>query len=293
MITCILQGGLGNQIFQIFAAIAYAVQHQHSFFFLDNYNINAGQNNRHTYWLTMFSALRPFLLSSIPAKEEDLYIIRETVSYWVDIPFPHPNANRHPTILVGYFQSYRYFDPSFHPIVQLLGIRKMQQQVVEKYGVDPTRKTISMHFRRGDYLLLPEVYILLDETYYLESLRILLRDDHDHDHDPKDITIRYFCEMDALEEVQDMIHWIQGQLQSPHRLVFEHGFPEAEDWEQMLLMSMCDDHIIANSSFSWWSAYLNPSETRRVCYPRHWFHPHYTIGTTVDLIPTSHQWIPV
>jgi hypothetical protein len=44
-----------------------------------------------------------------------------------------------------------------------------------------------------------------------------------------------------------------------------------EDWEELLCMSCCDHHIISNSTFSWWGAYVNPSIEKMVCYPLSWF----------------------
>ena len=74
---------------------------------------------------------------------------------------------------------------------------------------------------------------------------------------------------------------------------FKHHFPNVNfikcnydipDWEQMLLMSLCDHNIIANSSFSWWGAYFNKNPEKIVCYPSQWFGP--TLRNDVsDLFP--------
>jgi hypothetical protein len=63
-----------------------------------------------------------------------------------------------------------------------------------------------------------------------------------------------------------------------------------EDWEQMLLMSLCNHNIIANSTFSWWGAYLNDNPGKIVCYPEHWFMPEVKKDVT-DLF--EEDWIKI
>ena len=71
MISCKLCGGLGNQLFQIFTTIAYALKYTKPFFFLNNHQLGNGSNGstiRYTYWETFLTALKPFLknMNEIP-----------------------------------------------------------------------------------------------------------------------------------------------------------------------------------------------------------------------------------
>jgi hypothetical protein len=65
---------------------------------------------------------------------------------------------------------------------------------------------------------------------------------------------------------------------------------DLEDWEQLLMMSSCGHNIIANSTFSWWGAYLNSNPDKIVCYPETWFGPKAQ-HDTLDLFPED--WIKV
>ena len=59
------------------------------------------------------------------------------------------------------------------------------------------------------------------------------------------------------------------------------------------MMSCCKNHIIANSTFSWWGAYLNFSQEKIVCYPSLWFGPMLNQNNISDLIPEDENWIKI
>jgi hypothetical protein len=123
---------------------------------------------------------------------------------------------------------------------------------------------ISAHFRFGDYKNYPNIYTLLTATYYKNALNNILKDGI------KEYKVLYFCENDSVNEVNEIIDTLKSDFP---QINFIRADPQLEDWEQMLLMSLCKHNIIANSTFSWWGAYLNTNPEKIVCYPDQWFSP--------------------
>jgi hypothetical protein len=287
MISCKLCGGLGNQLFQIFTTIAYAIKYTKPFFFLNNHQLGNGSNGstiRYTYWETFLTALKPFLknMNDIP---ELLYIYEKDFTYSV---LPENFEKKYGTLLVGYFQSPRYFDKCKETICKLLKIDFKKMLVKHKTKINFNEiYSISMHFRFGDYKKYPTIYPLLVHQYYNNALSYILNEITAFNVE-KDIVILYFCEEDSVSEVEEIINTIR---QPNYPLVkFQRADTNLDDWEQMLLMSLCDYNIIANSTFSWWGAYLNSNNGKIVCYPEQWFMLEANKDTS-DLF--LEDWVPI
>jgi hypothetical protein len=143
-----------------------------------------------------------------------------------------------------------------------------------------------MHFRLGDYKDIQEFHNLLPASYYEKALKHLfsakgIREGNIH------VQILYFCEKEDNETVGRVIDQLKTSMDYVG-LTFVKVDDEIIDWEQMLLMSCCDSHIIANSSFSWWGAYFNGSEDKIVCYPSVWFGPRLSSTNNTDsMFPPS------
>jgi len=268
MISCKLAGGLGNQLFQIFTTIAYALKYSKAFFFLNNHQLISESTIRYTYWETFLSYLKPFLkdMDYIPP----LMFINEPSFNYNKLP---ENLEKNmSTLLVGYFQSPLYFDRYKKQICKLIKIDFKQMIIKQRFiNLFTNKILISLHFRLGDYKKYPDIYPILGEKYYSNAITHILSElNYNVNNHNVVITCLYFCEVDDLNEVEDNIKNLQ--LQFP-LIKFERANPLLEDWEQMLLMSLCNHNIIANSTFSWWGAYLNDNLGKIVCYPEHWFMP--------------------
>lgn len=274
MISCKLCGGLGNQLFQIFTVIAYSMKYSKPFFFLNNQQLGNGSNGstiRYTYWENFLTSLKPFLkdIDTIP---ELLYIHEKNFNY---NELPENFEKNYGTLLVGYFQSPKYFQQFKDLICKLLKIPLKKLIVKNKTRLNfNDNYIISIHFRFGDYKKYPKIYPILDFDYYFNALTFLSNEILS-ENIQKEVIVLYFCEEDSLIEAENIIINLKHKFP---KISFQKVDSSLEDWEQLILMSLCSHNIIANSTFSWWGAYLNSNEEKIVCYPDKWF----TIETKKD-----------
>ena len=245
IVTCILYGGLGNQLFQIFTTIAFSLKNKLIFTF--QYTSNLGK--RHTYWHTLLSSIIEHTSQNIDFAD---FIQINQGSTMFDNPPTNTNI-----VLNGYFQSFLFFEDEFKTIINMLQIDNNRQMYTKQHI-----NCVSLHFRWGDYKSLQDCHPILDINYYINAvnyIRIV---------DPTITHIYYYCEDDDIEDIEKMVDKIRNEFTDD--IIFERN-REENDWEEMLSMSSCKHNIIANSSFSWWGAYLNNNPEKIVCYPSVWF----------------------
>jgi len=207
-----------------------------------------------------------------PAKQQ---VFRETQFHYVPIPcFTGGNNVK----MIGYFQSYKYFDEYKSDIFRLLELELRKNEISQKTSYD-YGNTVSLHFRIGDYKQKQNYHPLMPTEYYLRALAQLIKDTE------KDLwNVLYFCEEEDSDLVSQKILNIKERFP---RMTFEKINGQLKDWEQILVMSLCRHQVIANSSFSWWGAYFNTNDTKQVYYPKRWFGPDYKEYDTKDLCPVS------
>jgi len=280
MITCYLQGGLGNQLFEIFATISYALKSKTKFAFSNVYQLPRGGNGapiRYTYWTSFLSSLAPFLIHMDNDSIKNYLIIKEKNFNYNELPKDeHPELSK---MLVGYFQSPNYFEDYKNTIFKLINLEKQKNNLKTKCNLD-YNSIISIHFRLGDYKKIPDCHPIMSLDYYKRAIESILNRRQTNKHV---ISILYFCEEEDLIDVEKSINELQ--IYFPN-INFVRGGVGLDDWEQMLQMSLCRDNIIANSTFSWWSAYFNTNSNKIITYPSKWFGSKLHHNTK-DLFPTD------
>ena len=286
MLTCNLMGGLGNQLFQIFTVISYAIKYKHMFKFINAEELGGpNSTKRKTYWKTFLLKLSGFLMDKYP--QFDL-VHREPSFTFNEFPYDYLKNNNNVNIMLsGYFQSYKYFQENYDIICRMLHIAEKRldiiEEVVDKYhSMQFLEKSISMHFRLGDYKNLPDYYTIMSPEYYKNSLQYIIGK---LDYTP---SVLYFCEDGDVECVNGTIQLLKNEFPT---IEFERATNTLDDWQQMLLMSCCNHNIIANSSFSWWGAYFNVNPTKIVCYPSVWFGSAMSHVVVTDLFPD--EWVKI
>ena len=278
MITSYLMGGLGNQLFQIFAAISYAINNKHKFSFVNNSILTSGLTRRYTYWGNLLHRLKFCLVNQY---NHDILLKEKCFSYNKVESITNLHSN---IMLYGYFQSYKYFQENYETIYKLLDFKNQKEILLQKVQLNKLylNNTISMHFRMGDYKKLHNYYPIQKYEYYETSLNCI------KSAKPYiQFNVLFCCEEEDIDDVLIIINKLALRFPT---YTFNKCDNSLEDWEQMLLMSCCHHNIIANSSFSWWSAQLNEEPDKLVCYPSVWFGPDAK-HDTCDLCPPD--WIEI
>jgi hypothetical protein len=292
MITVALIGGLGNQLFKIFATIAYALEYNHSFVFPYSTVLKAGID-RPTYWDSFLKSLKIYTTANIEnnIKNEDLNNFTRIYNldhHYVELPIPDKNINY---MITGYCQSYKYFDKYKHHILNMINFKKIVNLIKNKYSdileYDiHTTYTIGMHFRVGDYKYLQHSHHLLKYQYYENALNYILNV-KSNDLINKQPIVYYFVEHDDINHANQIISRLQQKWNNVDFILIDSTI---SDWKQMLIMSCFQSIIIANSTFSWWAAYFNENPDI-ICYPNIWFGPRLEANILNDMFPA--KWIKV
>lgn len=276
-----LSGGLGNQLFQYAAGRSLSLSLKCELaldlsWFLGGHNRKYGLDNFELPIKLLNSASRlPFGIKAFGAKiSKKFFSSRFGLPVYRE-PYFHYNPSfqsiNSPIVLDGYFQSERYFlgcEVQIHRDLNFSGT--FPEKCLPVYKKIQECDAIAVHVRRGDYLTRKQnvaIYHSLSIEYYIDAVNELAK---------RLKNPRCFI-------FSDDIPWVRDHLRFgiPAEVVDVNSGDEAY-WD-LRLMSSCKHFVIANSSLSWWGAWLGKDPLKQVIAPRKWFRS--DVRNTSDLIP--------
>ncbi|MCM1138940.1 MAG: alpha-1,2-fucosyltransferase [Muribaculum sp.] len=179
-------------------------------------------------------------------------------------------------LLEGYWQTEKYFSDWRDEILDAFRFPKFasesENQMLAKEIA--CSNAVSVHVRRGDYLKISNTSGICTEGYYNKAIKLIIDK----------------CNPEMFVFFSDDIDWCKEHfkdLAEGHKVVFVDWNKGEESYRDMQLMSLCSHNIIANSSFSWWGAWLNNNPDKVVITPSRWMNgPGWP-----DIIPDA--WIKI
>lgn len=293
MITVKLKGGLGNQLFQYAYSRAISLKLETPLFLdVSGYEDQSEIDTHREFQLECFNIQATILDGADHNKivflknkiEKMIGSIKNILNPYSGYIFDPKNLDiKDESHLEGFWQSEKYFSDietilrydlvlkeKLGPKAKLFKDRI--KQVEENGGI-----STSIHIRRTDYVTnkyANTYHGVLDLTYYQKAISILQS--------------KLCGKQLVLFIFSDDIAWVKQNFKTeiPYVCVSR---PEIQDCEDMILMSMCNHNIIANSSFSWWGAWINPRKDKIVIAPKRWIRD--VRANTNDVTPLD--WIKI
>lgn len=292
MIIVKIKGGLGNQIFQY----AYAKSlHQRGF----NVKIDISafkssrylkKNHRNRYFLDRYQIdLEPAtldelqrygvlgILSKLRNKfgfKNNRFVQQRNFTFDDELMFIGDDK-----YIDGYFQSEKYFLKNREVLLSQISLKDSMSTYGSRIQreISTCKLSCSIHIRRGDYLGNKTPHAVLDITYYTKCIEMLEKRFSKNVH--------YYIFSEDLN-----LDWVVDNFNLKNSTFIESDQDRCPN-EDIFLMSLCDHNIIANSSYSWWGAWLNKNVLKRVYAPSVWLSDKKNNDLIFDLIPKS--WIRV
>ncbi|MGV4793000.1 alpha-1,2-fucosyltransferase [Rhizobium sp. F40D2] len=285
-----LVGGLGNQMFQYAAALGLA-EHQRRPLLLDvsafatykirSYQLDCLNVPQDIYrGAPLVGGVSSSLATRIARRLKGGPVYRDQV-------YREPHFHFDPAfaklvggeiLLDGYFQSPRYFEGVEDILRSRFKLSGSLTESAEKWAerIEATPYSVSLHVRRGDYLskAVSGVHSALDMSYYRRAVSLI------------NVLLEGKAEYFLFSDEPDFVAQAFSDVPGAHVVRTDPHAP----WEDMFLMARCRHNIIANSSYSWWGAWLNATPDKWVVAPARWFAPDRLAACNVlDLYPDD--WI--
>lgn len=292
MIIVNLIGGLGNQMFQYATGRALSLRLSQPLRLdisgFDGYGLHQGFELSRVFacnpeiatddeirdllgWRASRVARRILLRPAFRWLHGARLVVEPHFHYWPEIEGLSRNV-----YLAGYWQSEKYFSDASATIRTDFAFRvPLSKQNAELAGSIVQTTAVSLHVRRGDYVSNAKAnaaHGLCSLDYYRAAI----------------LHMAAHVERPEFFVFSDDIAWVKANLKIDFPCQYVDHNQGAESYNDMRLMSLCGHHIIANSSFSWWGAWLNPNMDKIVVAPKKWF---ATDKNVEDLYPA--RWVMI
>lgn len=264
MVVTKIRGGLGNQLFTYAAGRYLALRHRTPLVL----DISWYATGPRTFLLEHFHIAGSINASDLSAADDGIGYNQEHWHHYAS--FENFTGSK---FLSGWWQSEKFFAGAADQLRRDLQLRDqllVESAVCLRGGLmgSDYDYVVAVHCRRGDYVALAEErkFTLLSPEYYKSAMR-------------------RFGGRPLFLFFSDDIPWCRKQFDGPSIAFCE----ETDPLKALAIMSSCDHFIIANSTFSWWGAWLGEKEKTRVYAPPHeiWFGPELVLarGQTADIVP--------
>jgi len=297
-----ISGGLGNQLFQYATARSLSLELNRKLFLDTSWygEIFTLEDNNHPNATTIrnFQLNKFNIVSPIKSKLYINWIKRLEIRSKKSMFFKLLKSGPLNTLSFSKFDTKKYsFDILKQvPRVYLTGYWQ-NNDIIEKYNntlkdelklIEPLSEnnkkylkkvncnnSVAIHIRRGDYITKPnssKLHSTCSENYYKNAIN----------------SIEQSIEQPQYFVFSDEIDWVKTNMELPSTTIFVDT--DGAPYEHMYLMSQCKHQITANSTFSWWAAWLNNYQDKMIITPKYWYYDK-TLNNTIIRIPNS--WIKI
>ena len=294
MVIVRLMGGLGNQLFQYAAGLALSIKNECEL----KIDLSAFENQYGLQTTLRNPDILHFSLSAKIADAKEASALRDPLKgvsrasrFVRQKIFKQYYSDWHPEVLnksgdiylEGYFQCEKYFQDYFDQLSKDFKLRSEFSDLTAEWNerISKLINPVSLHVRRGDYVSDPRtsaLHNICTVNYYLEAIEEMRKRIGNY----------------TLVVFSDDVEWVRENLTFGVDTIYVSGSKLIKGLpllasQELIVMSQCAHHIISNSTFSWWGAYLNKRQDKVVLAPSLWNRS--SIDSHKNILPDS--WIRI